>query len=144
MVLDGAGLVAPWANRPIRVVDCDRFSGFLDGRQQLGHGGDPATAQSTLVEVAQQWIEALISRQDDAFGVGLSLDDPAKLEGDVEVQSVLASSLDLLKIDSLEAMSSGLLGRGFGRILLRSNIDDGPVAFVEKRKVDLVNVLQVH
>jgi hypothetical protein len=79
MVLYGAGLVAPWANRPVRVVECDRRNGFLDGWQQFGHRVDPATAQAVLVEVAQQGIESLVSRQDDAFGVGLSLDDPSKL-----------------------------------------------------------------
>jgi len=138
MVLDGAGLVAPWANRPVRVACIDLINeGFCVGHQ-LAHGVDPATAQAILVEVAQQGIEALVSRQDNALGLRLSLDDPAKLKGDVEVQCVLASALDLLEIDSLEAMSRGLLGGGFGRILLCSNIEDGPVAFIKKRQVDLV------
>jgi len=108
-VLDGAGLVAPWANRPIRVVDTDRCCGFLDGRQQLAHGVHLATAPDILFEVTRPGIKPLVSGQANALGLRPSLDDPAKLEGDVGVQSALASALDLLEIGPLKTVCHGLL-----------------------------------
>ena len=75
----------------------------------VGPWCSPGDSSGHFVEVAQQGIEAFVGRVDDSIGVGIRLDNPAKLKGDVEVLCVLASALDLLEIESLETLSRGLL-----------------------------------
>jgi len=142
VMFDGAGPMTALAGNQFDSEG--RTPDFDLGREQFVQAIDPPANHPVFVQVKEEGVKALVLRQDDALGLGCRLEGASQLKGDVEVKGVLACPLDLLEVHPGEPMSCGLLAGCFRRILLGAHVDDRPIAVVEPRKIDLVNVLKVN
>src|SRR5213079_896275 len=110
----------------------------------LGHGIGAARGEAPPYQVPDQGVEALVLRQDHAGGARRARQVLAEVEGDVEVERVLALALDVDRHEALAEPQRGLEELG-GHALLRGAEEERHAhPGGDGAEVDLADVLVVH
>jgi hypothetical protein len=104
-----------------------------DKAGQLVETANAAATQPDSIDMGDQWIKALVTRDNEANCLGRCLEHPAQLKRNVEIQRVLAVTQHFVEGDSLEPMGSTLIGNRLGGILICAQKHYGGVAVIEWR-----------
>ena len=85
-----------------------------DKAGQLVETANAAATQPDFVDMGDQWIKALVTRDNEANRLGRCLEHPAQLKRNVEIQRVLAVTQHFVKGDTFKWVGSTLVCQRFG------------------------------